>query len=127
MADDKKNEIRDRFIRVRKEYDMNQRQMAEYLGTSPSFVSEIERGSRNPSKNILTSFDEKFAPKYNMRWLLYGTNESGPENEEKDKKINELVGTIEQLRAELREKEKKLNEVNDLNMQLIKELLLTRH
>jgi len=62
----------ERIKLIRKSLKMNQALFADYLGVTPSTVSEIESGSRDPSKNLLISLGEKG---FSIDWILTGSGD----------------------------------------------------
>ena len=48
-----------RIIEVRKAQNLNQRQFAEKLGLSRSFINQVETGKKNVSDRTITDIDRK--------------------------------------------------------------------
>ncbi|EFW37909.1 helix-turn-helix domain-containing protein [Treponema phagedenis] len=60
--------IGERFKRLRLNLGLNQAELAKRIQANPSLISDIERGEREPSKNIIVSLVEIF--NLNANWLL---------------------------------------------------------
>lgn len=58
-----------RLIRVREHLELKQKQMAEELGLSPSYISDIEKGKSNPGFNFLMRLYRKY--RVSLDWLLF--------------------------------------------------------
>jgi transcriptional regulator with XRE-family HTH domain len=97
MTDLDRGAIADRFIQVRNEHKMNQREMAKKLGVSASLISEIERRYREPSRKILIEFKRVFG--YDIEWLLTGNEDITMK--EKDRKISDLEAVIKVKEQEI--------------------------
>lgn len=57
-----------RLIRVREHLGLKQKQLAEDLGLSSSYLSDIEKGKSNPGFNFLMRLYRKY--KVSLDWLL---------------------------------------------------------
>jgi transcriptional regulator with XRE-family HTH domain len=58
-----------RLIRVREHLGLKQKQMAEDLGLSSSYLSDIEKGKSNPGFNFLMRLYRKY--RVSLDWLLF--------------------------------------------------------
>ena len=96
MTDTERWEVAKRFMQIREEHHLNQRQMAEMLGVSASLISEIERNSREPSRKILIGFKNVF--NRDVEWLLTGIDSSD--------------STIKKLEAVIKVKDQEISELN---------------
>jgi SOS-response transcriptional repressor LexA len=65
--------IGDRLRYFRETLGVNQSQMAREIGLAPSFISGIERGAKEPSREIIKRLLEHY--KLNTNWLLTGEGE----------------------------------------------------
>ncbi|GHU40137.1 hypothetical protein FACS1894190_06660 [Spirochaetia bacterium] len=88
-----------RVKQIRTEEGLSQAEFAEVLGlSSPAIISDIERGSRDPSKRVLLGIRAHFGR--DLNWLFGG----GPdeikslqiENDDKAMQLNELRSQITQ-------------------------------
>ncbi len=68
-----KKEIGKRIQVRRTEFGLTQEKLAEYIGVSPSFISEIERGNRICSINVLVNIADVL--ELNLDNLINGLNE----------------------------------------------------
>lgn len=66
-------EVGARLRTFRKEIGLTGTALAERLGTSQSFISDIERGRSGPSGDVLTALARDFG--LNVSWLLTGIGE----------------------------------------------------
>ncbi|NVP25584.1 helix-turn-helix domain-containing protein [Treponema phagedenis] len=62
--------IGERFKKLRLKLGLNQAELARIIQANPSLMSDIERGEKEPSKNVIISLVENF--KLNANWLLTG-------------------------------------------------------
>ena len=62
-------EMGKRLLKVRERLDLKQKQMAEELGLSSSYLSDIEKGKVNPGFNFLMRLYRKY--KVSLDWLLF--------------------------------------------------------
>lgn len=101
-----KSSISERFKEIRNMNNLSQREFAEKIGYSSSIISEIERGTNEPSRNVMLAIHRCF--NVNLHWLLLGEGNMMADDmiDHKDKKIEEL--------------EKKLAEIDIKNQNLIK-------
>lgn len=53
-------EIQEELIKLRNEKGLNQKQLAELIGTKQSAISRLESGNYNPSIQLLTKLAEAF-------------------------------------------------------------------
>jgi transcriptional regulator with XRE-family HTH domain len=97
--------VGERFAQIRKSHHYNQREMAEILDVSPSFISEIERGAKEPSKRVLINFQNRFSR--SIEWVLTGIDKPEAATgklealiETQKQKINELEASIMALNQE---------------------------
>jgi len=108
--------VADRFIKVREAKGINQREMADELDISPSYVSEIERAAKEPSKKVLINFQSKFGR--SIEWLLLGIDDSESKIEmqgQKNINMEAIIKTQEQkindLEVVINSQEQKINEM----------------
>lgn len=114
MADE--SSIADRFREIRTKSGLKQKDFAQSLGASHSVISDIERGAREPSRQIMQGLAEFYG--VDLNWLLIGT---GVENESThNQKSN---SEIEKLTAEIDELKKSIDQLERENKELSKELL----
>lgn len=108
--------VAERFREVRAKTNLSQKGFAESLGVTQSVVSDIERGAREPSRQILSILAEKYAVDLNWLLLGIGTGEKVSQNSIEDEKIERLEREIEELK-------KSIEELEHENKELSKELL----
>ncbi|MBN2533102.1 MAG: helix-turn-helix transcriptional regulator [Spirochaetales bacterium] len=108
--------IAQRFKQIRMKNNMNQKQFAETLKVSQSVISDIERGYREPSRQVLVNLAAVY--KVNLNWLL--CDNSIEIIEFIDNNDNPKVKKLESQIAEL---EIKIKELKKENANLCKELL----
>ena len=65
--------IRERFKLIRKSFSLNQKNFGNDLGTNQVGITDIERGKKNVSIDILESLHTKFF--INLNWLICGTGD----------------------------------------------------
>ena len=73
-----------RFIKIRAKSGLNQKEFADSLGVSRSMVSDIERGKRGPSRQILEVLADKY--QISLNWFLLGIGNITLQNIEKKMK-----------------------------------------
>jgi transcriptional regulator with XRE-family HTH domain len=88
--------IGDRFKEIREELGLNQSELARSIGVTPSIISDIERGDKEPSKKIISSLIIKY--RVNSNWLLteYGNKYIKDEIMQKsclEKELDETIAT----------------------------------
>jgi transcriptional regulator with XRE-family HTH domain len=91
------NKLADRFRSIRTKTGLSQKDFAETLGVSQSAIAEIERGSREPSRNIMVALAGTYH--ISLDWLLLGAELShmtSPISKEEDKDVE-----IENLKKKL--------------------------
>jgi transcriptional regulator with XRE-family HTH domain len=108
--------IAERFREVRAKTNLSQKDFAESVGVSQSVVSDIERGAREPSRQILAVLAEKYA--VDLNWLLLGI---GPGEKISQNQIRDAE--VERLEREIDELKKSIDELERENKELSKELL----
>jgi transcriptional regulator with XRE-family HTH domain len=65
--------IRERFRLIRKSFSLNQENFGNDLGTNQVGITDIERGKKNVSIEILDILHTKFF--INLNWLICGTGD----------------------------------------------------
>ena len=63
--------VKERFIRIREHHHYNKTQFAEFLGTNPQGISDIETGRKKINIEIAQILHEKL--QVNLNWLISGT------------------------------------------------------
>lgn len=81
--------IGDRFKYFRESLQINKAEMARRLTASPSLISDIEIGRKEPSKNLIISMMAIFG--CNANWLLTGEGEMFLDTVEAPKGIKVLI------------------------------------
>ena len=66
----------ERLKKLRKDKKLTIRQVAEACGSSVSYISEVERGIKNPGVDLVLSLKRTFG--VSTDWLLTGEEESAP-------------------------------------------------
>jgi transcriptional regulator with XRE-family HTH domain len=96
--------IGQRITALKKYKGMNQTELANFLGVSPSTISTLERDESQPSYDV-TSAVRKRIPEINIYWFLYG--EGGMILSNGENVTNEDIEAVEFWKgmAILREKE----------------------
>jgi transcriptional regulator with XRE-family HTH domain len=84
----------DRLMQIRLSHNWNQTQMAKMLNVSPSLISEIERGAKQPSKKLLLSCKQNLPDGVDIDWILTGFDTSASTIEEQSQKIGELEAAL---------------------------------
>lgn len=88
-----------RIKSIRKDMGINQEEMAETLGISSGYMSEIERGNANPTADLLFKLGEKYH--INISFLFYGTGETtsplGPGDGSPEFDLDTIVDSKEKL------------------------------
>jgi transcriptional regulator with XRE-family HTH domain len=109
------NELTNRFRSIRAKIGLSQKDFAETLGVSQSAIAEIERGSREPSRNIMVALASKYH--VSLDWLLLGIELNGMSSQaSKDVEI-------ENLKKEIAELENKIQQLEAENKEIAQELL----
>jgi transcriptional regulator with XRE-family HTH domain len=127
-----------RLKQLRVELALSQTEFAQELGlTSPSLVSDVERGIRDPSKRMLLAIHNKFGR--DLNWLFYGkqdelyslqceNNEKIKQLEEQGQKIQQFTGGIDELNRQIqgyaqtvKEKNQQIDELKEERIVLLKE------
>jgi transcriptional regulator with XRE-family HTH domain len=62
-----------RFKTIREKLNLKQRELAEALGISSSYLSEIEKDKKRPGFNILLKLFDRY--KINLNWLIANEGE----------------------------------------------------
>lgn len=110
------NTIAARFKQLRTILEFNQAELAKKINTNPSLMSDIERGQKEPSKNVIISLVETF--NINANWLLTGEGEPfiKPDTEPpKPAILQELENiTDEQTAPKFKAHEERLNNIEEL-------------
>lgn len=112
MNETKNDNIAARFRKTRIDLDMNQQELAKILKVSQSVISDIERGSREPSRQILVYLAEKY--NVDLNWLLLGKSTENADNTDKE---------IERLETQIQTMDKKIKDLEIENKNLTNELL----
>lgn len=93
-----------RIKELRKDKKWSQRELGEKVDVSESFVSKVESGKKQPSREVTTKFSEVF--NVTTDYLL-GRSEDPELNEEEDKVVSEEGKNIMSLIESLPEDERK--------------------
>ena len=94
---EKKASIGDRIKEIRNARHLTLQSFADILNTSPGFISDIEKGNKNPGNKIISSLKDSFD--VNLNWLFTGkgkmfTPELSPINLVLLKKVIQAVEDI---------------------------------
>ena len=133
------NSVFERFKRIRKKLGKNQIEFARNLGTNQQGISDIERGIKNLSPEIIEYLGNNY--NINLNWLIAGKEKmfnediSGNNIVEEDAveyninnsyesgNSNFMKKEIDYLKKQLEEKDKQIkekdNQINDL-LQILK-------
>lgn len=65
-----KDELGERFRAIRKKLNMTQGEFAQSIGMSQSFIAEVERGGKEPSRSLLIAIARAYD--VSLDWLLLG-------------------------------------------------------
>jgi transcriptional regulator with XRE-family HTH domain len=96
MDENEKDELGDRFRALRKKLGMTQKEFAESIGMSQSFIGEIERGGgKEPSRALLVAIAR--AHHVSLDWLLLGIESPTIQD---NGKVKELEAEIQALKKE---------------------------
>ncbi|MDR2419571.1 MAG: helix-turn-helix domain-containing protein [Treponema sp.] len=108
-------ELANRFRSIRSKTGLSQKDFAATLDISQSAIAEIERGSREPSRNMMVALANKYH--ISLDWLLLGVEPTpgGTAQDTEDvaalkKEISDLEGKIRDLEAENKEISRELLE-----------------
>ena len=74
--------INERIKEIRKMRGLTQTEFAKQIGTTPSAISQIENGKRNPSYETLTKIIETF--KLDPRWFFPEENQTDKRGDKKE-------------------------------------------
>jgi len=88
---EKFSDISARIKQVRKDNGLNQTALAELVGVSRSYLSEVESGKIKVNVNILVGV-AKHLPDVDMRWVLLGESSPMPQQAENDQQRYRLGG-----------------------------------
>lgn len=98
----------ERFRSIREKVSLSQKDFAQTLGVSQSSIADIERGAKEPSRNIMLALVEQYH--ISLDWLLLGIGTapieplvSVEEFAALKKEISDLEGKIRELEAENKE------------------------
>jgi transcriptional regulator with XRE-family HTH domain len=72
-----KNNLGEALRLVRSFHDMNQLELAQRLGISRSYLSELESGKKTPSLDLLDNYAKTFEIPVSYLLLFYETLENG--------------------------------------------------
>jgi transcriptional regulator with XRE-family HTH domain len=108
--------IAGRLKEIRTKSGLMQKDFAASLNTSYSVISDIERGAREPSRQILIALAEKY--NVDLNWLLLGVG-----NSEITSHNQTYNPEIERLENEIADLKKSIAELDKENRELYKELL----
>ena len=97
---EKKDLIGDRIKEIRNAKHFTLQSFADILNTSPGFISDIEKGNKNPGNKIISSLKDSFD--VNLNWLFTGkgkmfTPELSPINLDL---LKEVIKTVEDISIE---------------------------
>lgn len=98
-----------RFKEVREKSGFKQKEFAATIEISYSVISDIERGAREPSRQVLSALAELY--QVDLNWLLLGTTKQNNSYQ-----VNKLLEEIKDLKKTIAELE---NENKDLSKELI--------
>jgi transcriptional regulator with XRE-family HTH domain len=108
--------IKERFKAIRRDLNLNQEAFGFNLGTNQVGITDIERGRKNLSIEVMEILHKKFY--VNLNWLICGTgsikynyNEIEKENESKPEFQSNLKMVIDALRETI-EAQKETNEAH---------------
>jgi transcriptional regulator with XRE-family HTH domain len=112
------DDVGERLKAIRIEQKMSQTQFAQKLGlTSPSLVSDVERGTRDPSKRMLLAIHNEF--KQDLNWLFNGPND---ELYSQQRDNNEKIKQLEEMKEHISQQEQKTQQltggIDELNRQI---------
>jgi len=93
--------IGDRIKKLRKEKSLSQQELADLLDTSPSYVSEIEKGKKIPGGNLLFSLKRVFG--VSIDYLMSGEEDANNHIVQPAKQTSIVVDLIEKLLLEMNE------------------------
>ncbi|MDR3335025.1 MAG: helix-turn-helix domain-containing protein [Treponema sp.] len=110
-----------RFREVRATSGLKQKDFAASIGISHSVISDIERGAREPSRQVLSALAEVYH--VDLNWLLLGVgkNEGIVPAQVKTTRLN--TSEVEGLQQELEALKKNITDLERENKELSKELL----
>jgi transcriptional regulator with XRE-family HTH domain len=108
------NELAERFRSIRNKTGLSQKDFAATLDISQSAVAEIERGSREPSRNMMIALANKYH--ISLDWLLLGV-EPAPGGAAQD------TEEVAALKKEISDLETKILELEAENKEISRELL----
>lgn len=108
--------IAERFKQIRKKLGYSQRELAQAIGFSTSIISEIERGTNDPSRNVLLAMHETL--NIDLHWLLLGEGEMNTVN-----MITKQDKEIEKLENQIAVMDEKIQELENENKELSTELM----
>lgn len=64
-------QVHERVIHIRKQADLTQKEFADILGLSQAYVSSLEKGKRELSRNVIEALRKHF--NVSSDWLLHGS------------------------------------------------------
>jgi transcriptional regulator with XRE-family HTH domain len=102
-----------RFKEVREKSGLKQKEFATSIGISHSVISDIERGAREPSRQVLSALAELY--RVDLNWLLIGTEKKNV-SQNNSYQVDKLLEEINELKKTIVELE---NENKDLSKELI--------
>jgi transcriptional regulator with XRE-family HTH domain len=92
------SDVAERFRQLRDHLNFSQRDFAREIGVSPSVISEIERGGREPSRKVFSTIHDKFG--CDLNWLLLGDgalDTPAPNMSAKERENEELKKSIAEM------------------------------
>jgi transcriptional regulator with XRE-family HTH domain len=113
--------IGDRFRAIRAKTGLSQKAFAKGLSMSQSVIADIERGSQEPSKNILVSIAQKYH--VSLDWLLLGAAHDKDKIEELESEVERLKKENSKLEEDIRKIQEERNSLDIENKEISKELI----
>lgn len=116
--------VAERFRQLREKENLSQRDFAKALDVSPSVISEIERGAREPSRKVFLAVHKLFS--CDLNWLLLGIgnlDETARGSSAKEREIEELKKSIGDMETEIRKLEMENKEMASELMERMRQLI----
>jgi len=92
----------ERFKAFRRQKRLTQQELASFLSTSPSYISEIEKGKKMPGSDLLISLKRSF-PEIDLNQLLTGERPDERLQNRESLAIDLLRAAIEVVESALKE------------------------
>lgn len=124
MSAETGSDVAERFKQLRDHLNLSQRDFAREIGVSPSVISEIERGGREPSRKVFSTIHEKYG--CDLNWLLLGDGNldmNAPNISAKEKEIEELKKSIAEMEANIDKLKLENKEMADELMERMRQLI----